>query len=244
MRRVPFENSYLLVGGGRLALHLSTYFDLQKIQYKSWNRTLNSFEELRDWAHQSQYILLAISDDQIESFYKSHALDISRCLHFSGALEIEGMKSFHPLMSFSKKPEGLLFYQTIPFVGSLETSHFRDIFPELTNPYFQIPQNKKSLYHALCVLSGNGTQQLWDSVEEVFSEIGLPREVLAPYLFKICQNIVEDSSGRFTGPWYRGDQNTISKNRDALRSTHLLDSYDSIMKLSLNQQEVPNEVRA
>ncbi len=209
--------SYGLVGNGLLATHLTHYFSMEKIPYISWIRKEDSIspaEKMKD----CQVILLPISDDSIESFVTNNPkLKDKILVHFSGALSINGVLGFHPLMTFSKNLYSLEKYRSIPFIGVTECEEFSQIFPGLKNEFYIIDRDKKALYHALCVLGGNFSTMLWQKVINQFeSELNLPKEVLNPYIDQVCYNIKENPDSALTGPVKRQDINTIKKNIKAL----------------------------
>lgn len=212
------EQNYGLVGSGLLANHFLRLFQLENIQLTVWNRrddTLLPEEKLSE----CDIILLAISDGAIEEFSSSHKFKKSTLIHFSGALEIKGVTGFHPLMTFSQELYTLDKYRKIPFVGTEDITIFREIFPWLRNSYFQIPVDKKPLYHALCVIGGNFTTILWQKVIKDFKEeLNIPEHILNPYIDQICHNIKEDYKTALTGPVKRQDKLTIRKNIKALQS--------------------------
>ena len=236
MRQVPDIPKHLLVGGGRLARHLAFYFEKLYTPYSSWNRNDNSTADLVKKMGSHKNILLCINDDQISDFYDQFKNDAANFIHFSGTLEHSKITGFHPLMSFGHKLYELKDYKKIHFVGTPSENIFREAFPEFPNPYSEITAEQKSLYHSLCVLSGNGTTLLWDLIHQEFKRIGLPESALNPYLQQVSKNIIENQQGRWTGPWYRKDQSTIQKNKVALKDRPLHDLYLEMEKLSAHSR--------
>lgn len=209
--------SYGLVGNGLLATHLAHYFSMEKIPYIRWSRNKDSASPIEKMIN-CQVILLPISDDSIESFITNNpGLKNKILVHFSGTMSINGVNSFHPLMTFSKTLYSLEIYRSIPFIGERGSIKFSEIFPSLNNNYYLIDRDKKDLYHALCVLGGNFSTMLWQRVINQFeSELNLPKEVLNPYIDQVCYNIKENHNHALTGPVKRQDVNTIRKNIKAL----------------------------
>lgn len=227
MRQVPA--TYLIIGNGRLASHLSHYFNLLHIPYKKWQRGQN-LEDLKIAHASTQQTLLAITDSAISSFIEAHQLSPSKCIHFSGALSTPLATRLHPLMTFAPSLYDLETYKKIPFVGEYGSKTLADLLPELSNPSFSLPQNNGDLYHALCVLAGNGTTVLWQNVTKQFVEqLGLPAAALHPYMEQICKNLLTNSDSALTGPWARNDLATIQKNQEALKNTPYLNLYLSLM---------------
>lgn len=232
MRQVPHIHNYLLIGGGKVAKHMSRYFDLLEIPYSIWSRKLHDESQLISHLKMAQTVLLLISDDQILDFYEKHQRFDNQFVHFSGAFEHSNILGFHPLMSFGEELYDLEIYKKLQFVGTSSELTFRQVFPKIKNHYSKIATDKKAFYHSLCVLGGNGTTLLWDLMATQFKSLGIPKTAVDAYLNQITKNILEDKPGRFTGPWYRNDQQTIAKNKEALQSGTLLDLYNELEKLS------------
>lgn len=226
-RQVPTKKYYLLIGRGRLARHFAHYFDLKNIPYLQWSRA-DSSEDLKKFLAVSEKIFLAISDDAIESFILENSLPSEKTVHFSGALSTPLAFQLHPLMTFSHELYDLETYESMSFVSTTHTPPLEKILPELRNAHYYIPEGKESLYHALCVLSGNGTTLLWQTVLEQFEKtLSIPAQALWPYLEQIVFNLQKNPQSALTGPWVRNDQKTIQKNEHALQSSSLASLYHS-----------------
>lgn len=214
MRQVPVFSSYLVVGNGRLARHIRHYFSLENIPFRSWYRQKTQ-DELRSELQNASHVLLAISDRAIEPFYAEHPeLAEKQCIHFSGSLVAKNIPSAHPLMTFANDLYDLETYRKIPFVIECGGPRFEELLPGLKNKSFEIVPEQKGLYHALCSLSGNFTIMLWEKVFLEFEQkLGLPKEVLIPYLQQIAANLANSSieTSVLTGPLVRGDQATIDR---------------------------------
>ena len=221
--------SYLLIGSGRVAHHIQHYFKLSSLAFETWNRS-ESEEVLSERASHASHVLILISDSEIEKFIEHHRAIFAgrRCLHFSGALSLREISSAHPLMSFSESLYDLQAYQKIPFILESGRGSFEDLLPGLGNPHFEIECAKKSLYHALCVLSGNYTILLWEKVFSDFAaKLQLPKEALLPYLQQIAQNLATAPSGQsvLTGPLKRGDHTAIERHLNELKDDPYAEVY-------------------
>ena len=206
---------YGIIGDGRLAKHFCHYLNLLEIPFKQWSRKKHPETDPATALDGCEPILIIISDDQIESFLVRHPLlQEKKVYHCSGSLVVKGVPSVHPLMTFSRTLYDLDLYKTIPFVME-ETEGVEDL-PGLPNPVFRIPCEKKALYHALCVFSGNLTTILWQQAFEGFRGLEIPAKVLQPYLRRVTENIADDPENCLTGPIARGDIKTIRRNLDSL----------------------------
>jgi predicted short-subunit dehydrogenase-like oxidoreductase (DUF2520 family) len=216
MGQVPHttEIPLLLVGNGRLARHLGHYLSLEGVPFLTWRRgSVVPFEEVRERAER---VALLILDDAIEAFLDRYRDGERRLwIHCSGSLTTPLAEGAHPLMTFGAELYDLDTYRRVPFVCERGRRPFGELFPKLGNPSFAVEAADKALYHALCVLAGNGTTLLWRRAFDGFDRLGLPRESLLPYLERVAANL-GDSDDPLTGPLSRGDRRTIERNLDAL----------------------------
>ncbi len=207
---------YLIVGSGRVATHLKRYLSLKGISFLEWNRKEHSVEALRAKVAGASVVLLAIRDGAIREFRDEHLKDFKGVVgHFSGALAVEGIEGFHPLMTFGPELYELDFYERIYFAAE-SREKFREVFPALPNPVFELKDENKALYHALCVMSGNFPQILWHACLRRFEALGVPDEAVGLYLRKNLENFLAAPGKSLTGPLARGDMATIERNMGAL----------------------------
>ena len=238
------QHEYLLIGSGRLASHLSAYFNGLGIPYLNWNRS--DSHSLQSLIPQVNKMLLAITDNNIEPFIRHNFKKYSNktIIHFSGSLSIEGIESAHPLMTFSDKIYSPEFYKTIPFITEKGKKPFTDLFPELSNPSFVIDSEQKPYYHAWCSIAGNFTTILWQNFEERLQDkFDIPKEAAVPYLQKVMENIIE-SSRPLTGPFVRKDFSTIEKHKKALKEDAFINIYEEFYSFYFNnylKKEEENE---
>ncbi|MCB0342045.1 MAG: DUF2520 domain-containing protein [Pseudobdellovibrionaceae bacterium] len=244
MGQVPKSPKYLIVGSGRLARHLHFYFQSLEVPHWQWARkplrefnTLNiddfpyAGDRLTHSLEQVDHVLLAISDQALVSWASQQHFGEKVVVHFSGSLTLPNMVTLHPLMTFGPELYEKELYPQIPFVYVSESTSFDQVFPELPNPSFPLEEKNFALYHALCVISGNFPTVLAQACFQEFEKyLGLPREVLFPFLRVTMNNILTYSESALTGPLARGDKQTIDKNLQALSGNPLSDIYESFLK--------------
>lgn len=208
--------TYGLVGRGRLATHLDRYLELERQRVLRWHRGFSCAPAVA--LAGADIVLLAIADDAVESFVAANPeLCNRRLVHFSGARSFAGITGLHPLMTFGAEPYPIEVYRIIPFVAERGGASFAEIFPALGNPSAEIAVELKPLYHALCVLSGNLTTLLWSKAAADFeSRLGLPAELLRPFLRQTAANTLETGSAALTGPLDRGDRGTLELDLEGL----------------------------
>lgn len=231
MGQVPNVN-YLLIGGGRLGRHLHFYLRNLDLSLQTWTRR-EPVAELKLKLGSASHVLLAIPDREIESFIQAHLHSFNGTIvHFSGALVSKLGQSAHPLMTFSETLYSPEKYRDIPFIIE-DTSEFHEILPGLPNKSYKIAAEKKPLYHAYCVMSGNFTTLLWEKFfSDLKNELGVPAEAAEAYLKQIASNLTEVAEGKtasvLTGPIVRGDLETVNKNLEALDKS--FDLYSGIYR--------------
>jgi hypothetical protein len=219
--------SYLIIGSGRTSKHFSHYFQLLNLPFQSWNRH-KPVEQLRQLMKANTHVLVLISDSAIEGFYRefcNSGPEHPAFIHFSGALEIPGMQSTHPLMTFSESLYDLETYRKIPFVTT-STQSLADLLPGLPNQAFQIRPEQKPFYHALCVMSGNFTTLLWQKMAAEMKNLGLPPNIHQTYQSQIFKNLQSETGNPLTGPIARRDLQTVISNDQALNQ----DPYQKIYR--------------
>lgn len=234
MGQVPGKISYGIAGDGRLARHLAHYFDLLAIPHRQWSRRRQT-QGLGDAVEilgPCDIVLVAFRDEAIEPWIKSaRRLKPRHFVHFSGALSTPLAAGMHPLMTFGPELYERAAYERIPFVCEQDGPAFQEIFPSLPNPHYRISAEKKALYHALCVMSGNFTVLLW---QKLFSDLrksfGLPAEAALPYLETVARNLARDPEGAATGPLARGDRATIHRNLESLAGDRYQRIYQAFVE--------------
>ena len=223
------EKNTLLIGRGRWARHLLFYAQQVGVSFTTWNRD-QSGDELNSLLQSKTQVLLAISDSSLDEMC-SQILNLKpgvQVVHFSGSLLIQGAVCVHPLMTFTHEIYDFEFYKKIPFALT-GVSDLQKVFPYFQNPYFTLPAEKKSIYHALCVVGGNFSTLLIQQMLIGFSELGLEPAWAEPYLEKIVANVLKHPHQALSGPLARRDLGTIQANLSALRGTNLFPLYLSMM---------------
>ncbi len=208
--------TYGLIGRGRVATHMAHYLKLEGQRLLRWHRGERDSPE--EALAEADVILPAINDDALEVFVADHPfLRKKATVHFSGSRVIDGIAGLHPLMTFGPALYDLATYRSIPFIEEAGGLPFCDVFPDLHNPAFTLDPDQKPLYHALCVLSGNFSTLLWAKAFTDFERrLGLPREVLLPYLRQVSANTAVSGAKALTGAMARKDHETARLDLAAL----------------------------
>lgn len=233
MRQVP---KYLLIGSGRMARHMQCYLDLLHIPYHSWSRQANTTAELAVFSEQCSPILLLIKDKAIAEFVEQHPfLNGKTLVHFSGQLVLPGIFAAHPLNSFAQELYDLETYQKVPFCLDEKSPALPQLLPGLPNTYYRIPDAERSLYHALCVMSGNFTALLWQKFfKEIEGRFQMPKEATFTYLQQVMRNLMHNPEQALTGPLVRGDHATLDAHLKALADDDYLKIYQAFIETYQN----------
>lgn len=221
--------SYLIIGSGRVARHLSQYLHLLNLDFESWDRHQDPHALARKISS-ATHILLAISDHAIEGFYRQHLAGHEKFfVHFSGALHIDEILCAHPLMTFGSELYSLDQYKSIHFtLTGCDQLHLA--LPGLTNSHSVLPAEQKALYHSLCVIGGNFTTLLGLEMMKGLNNLDIPAEAAKSYLQQTILNLFNESSGALTGPLARKDATTVAANLRALEGSPLQDIYLTFLK--------------
>ena len=158
-------------------------------------------------------VLLALPDSALQK-YSAKFKD--RCAHLSGSLHIEGVPSLHPLVSFDGDAAD---WRGMPLAVTGEPS--RPILDALTSVGFvpfDLPAHLKPLYHACAVLASGHLATLFAAATEILksSGIALPGSGLAPLAHTAINNAAKHGRQGITGPFARGDRETIQRDLNAL----------------------------
>jgi hypothetical protein len=169
-------------------------------------------------------VLLAVPDHAVEVCARRYP---GRCVHLSGSLHLEGVPSAHPLTSFDGLPAD---WNGVPLgltgaVPEPVTAAFR----ELGFLPFDLPAELKPLYHACAVLTSGHAATLWLGAAKLLAQAGLelPGRGLAPLAEATARNVERRGAAGRTGPFVRGDAQTIARDVAALPP----DWRDIFMKL-------------
>ncbi len=207
---------YLVIGSGRWATHLQKSLVLAGLPHAQWARKSHSELDLEKKLQTATHVWLAISDQALFEWVRRLADFKGVILHSSGALEIPGAHSVHPLMSFGPELYADSFYSTYAFVTTSQSSK-ETLIPGLANLFVRITSEQKVFYHALCVLAGNGSVLLWQKFFSEMKNLGIPFVVSSIYTRRILENLLQAPKTALTGPLVRNDQITLNKDLEAIQ---------------------------
>ena len=158
-------------------------------------------------------VLLALPDGAIA---EHSARFPGRCAHLSGSLHIDGVPSLHPLTSFDGAASD---WRGVPLAVTGEPPKVvLDTFVSLGFVPFCLPGELKPLYHACAVMASGHAAALWLAADSMLKEAGiyLPGRGLPGLTKAALHNAAELGSAGVTGPFARGDEETIQRDAQAL----------------------------
>ena len=136
------------------------------------------------------------------------------------------MCSLHPIMSFSDITNAAKNLNKTVFTlegNEKGLSDVQKLLQVTSNPYFIISKEDKVLYHAAACMLSNYLVTLMDSGFELLKATGIAEDQITnafmPLITATLGNI--ETSGTLnalTGPLVRGDENTITKHVDAIKT--------------------------
>ncbi len=214
-------DQWLLIGGGRVAHHLKHLFAAHSLSIRQWQRStypdeFTAAQKLVEECQQVQGVLIAVSDSALAAVISLIPEPLLK-IHFSGCLSFPGCVGLHPLMSFGWTLQELEVYGKIALVCDTPNFSLRRYFPKLQNPEFYIEPDMKPFYHALCTIGVSGPLVLWSVVEALLKNVaGLSSTDIAPFKEKCLDLAKSGVVQNGTGPWFRGDLQTIEQHQIAL----------------------------
>ena len=221
---------YAILGDGRMARHMKRYLELLEAEHRVWARGTEhdpSAPSMEEVVRPCDVVLVLLSDGAIVPFLEAHAsLHEKTVVHFSGSLVTDLAHGMHPLCIFGPDLLAVEAYQDIPFVCEPGPPTFHDVFPSLSNPSYVLQPASKPLYHALCVLAGNGSAILWRKLFAEFEKLGLPWDISLPYLQQTLRDLEQNPRAEGSGPIARGDVGTIQTDLDGLEG----DPYKEVLR--------------
>jgi hypothetical protein len=230
----------LLIGQGKLATHLSFYLSQKNIAHEHWKKSRDlSKPELLPLLKRVNAVWILVSDQAINEV-SLRLRDLAPgipILHSSAATEIPGLLTLHPMQTFGPELYPLTAYEKVPFVfireeWELQLDLKNAILSALSNPTLSIPNSKRILYHAHCVMMANFPQLLWSKVcEESSPFLRDARMAFAPLLEQTVQNFIVHGKKAVTGPLIRGDKTTLEKHIRALQGSPLLPLYENFCEV-------------
>ncbi|HEX9082849.1 MAG TPA: DUF2520 domain-containing protein [Holophagaceae bacterium] len=164
-------------------------------------------------AHPEGLVLLAVPDHAIPEMAARFS---GRCAHLSGSLEVPGVPCLHPLTSFDGEARD--WSETPLALTGRVPELLRRAFEDVGFVPFELPLDRKALYHAAAVLTSGHAATLWLGAQALLRDEGvnLPGRGLWPLAEATLQNLERLGGVGRTGPFARNDLETIARDAAAL----------------------------
>ncbi len=228
---------YVIFGSGRVGRNMASYLEHLGHGVRIISRREAQSDQTACAAHveKADIIAAAIPDDKLESWRDEWrpSMGDKIAIHFSGAIAVDGVYSFHPLYSFPKSALSIEKIKSIAFACPSAGPAFNEIFPNAPNPHFEIAEKDRARYHALAVLSGNLVSYIWNETAKDFASLSsAPSErIMESYLNSIVERFVENPTNSLTGPIARRDRVTVNRNLAGLsNSPELKKLYEAFLE--------------
>lgn len=174
-------------------------------------------------------ILLCVADDDIAGAAATAASAAPGALvgHTSGATPMAAVGvdfSIHPLQTFVGD-EGPGVFEgigcAVAGTSAASLALARQLAVMLGARPFTVADDSRAAYHAAASLASNFAVTLWDAAEQVAAAAGLSRSdaraLLAPLVRSTMENwAAHGPEHALTGPIRRGDERTVSRQREAI----------------------------
>ena len=139
-----------------------------------------------------------------------------RCAHLSGSLHLPEVPGLHPLTSFNGVVEN---WEGTPLaLDGQPPAWLTAAFMELGFLPFPLDPQLKALYHACAVLTSGHAATLWLGAQALLAARGvtLPGRGFLPLAEATLRNVESRGEAGRTGPFVRGDAETIATDAAAL----------------------------
>lgn len=215
---------YVIFGPGRVGRSMSAYLAAlgHETQLLSRKHAEQAGDKCRMLIASADIVAAAIPDSALAGWAETwrEAIAGKLAVHFSGALLVDGLWSYHPLYSFPREALPLETMRAVAFARQAGAPPLADAMPGANNAEFIVQDADRAYYHALAVLSGNFAAHLWNEAAKGFSgrlKVA-PEMVLASYLGGLVERFRESPFDSMTGPVARRDRASVDANLKALES--------------------------
>lgn len=209
-------------------------------------------------------VLLAVPDTAVAELAESIKADLgpdTAIVHCAGALDLSVFGtdpsslrrprgSFHPLVAVSDPTDSLADHAVAISASSKELLQLLSRMAiDLSLAPIEVPEARRSAYHAGAVLAAGGLVSLASVAIDAFAEAGIPADVATSALLPLMRSALRGVSARglergLTGPVARGDLSVVQAHLSALPSD-LAEVYRllSLRALKVAGTRLPAETR-
>lgn len=239
-----------VIGSGNVAHHLLKAFGASpKLQVnqvfarnkKAIQTTFPNVEVIEDLSllKSVDVIIIAVSDDAIETVSGQIPLKNQLVVHTSGSVALDALNHknrrgvFYPLQTFSKAKA--IDFHTVPICIEAETAEdyliVETLAKSISDYTYSVNSQQRQALHVAAVFVCNFTNHLYQIGAEICNENKLPFDILKPLIQETAQKIVTLSpEAAQTGPAKRKDTQTINKHLAFLTKENQKEIYKLLTK--------------
>ncbi len=243
-----------ILGAGNVATHLSKAlikagYPIKQVWSRNHNHAIdlaleigaNSIPQISDLSNQIDVIIIAVSDDAIESVVSQIPISNQQqlILHTSGSTGLYVLEKhcqncgvLYPLQTFSKNHD--VDFSTIPLL--MEANHHQAeeqllmIAKKLSLKVEKVNSENRMRIHVSAVFACNFTNHFYAIAEKLVKDTNLSFDLIKPLILETAQKAILNSPSQTqTGPAKRNDAATIDKHLDLLKSNPQLQNLYAIV---------------
>ena len=248
-KRKPLSGlQVVFIGAGNVATHLSKELadagaDIVQTIRKSVGKkftktTLNDFKKINTDA---DLYFVCVPDDAIATVAKSIPAVKGTVVHTSGSVPMSALKKFknhgvfYPLQTFSKDRKVTVSAYAICIEGSSKqvTEDLMECAGGISKNAYVLDSKQREQVHLAAVFANNFSNHMFVIAEQLLKSKQLPLELIKPLILEGAFKLVDsDAKSAQTGPAIRGDQKTMKRHLEMLKSDEeLAKLYKKISKL-------------
>jgi len=246
-----------VIGAGKVAHKLAPWLKSNKVAVKQiYNRTTakagalaaevgaQPLAEVADIDREVDMVIIAVSDDAIREVSDELPSLDAVIVHTSGTRPIDDLKKhdkrgvFYPLQTFT--PQSNIDFQQIPICiegNSREVEEYlKSCCIDWGTSCHLLNSDQRGILHIAAVVANNFTNHLWGSAFDLLKEHNIEPNILYPLMLETVRKATfEDPHEVQTGPAVRGDQQTIDRHLDKLKSDANLREIYRVLTESIAQ---------
>lgn len=239
-----------LIGSGNVAQHLiqafskTTAVNLVQVfsrQSEAVTHLVDSRKVISDFneLQETDVIIIAVTDDAIETVSNQITLQNQLVVHTSGSLAMTALNSkhkrgvFYPLQTFSKTKA--VDFKNIPICLEAENEtdyqtleNLADVISEV---HYRVSSEQRRALHVAAVFVSNFVNHLYQIGSDICTENHLSFDILKPLIQETAQKIMTLTPNEAqTGPAKRHDTTTINAHLSFLTDANQKELYKLLTK--------------
>lgn len=254
------------IGAGRVGYSLSKYLnikhhnvrgiysiDIEDAKDAAAFSVSEYYMNIKDLALNCDTLFLTVTDDALENLIEElkelnihdkvlvHTSGVHTSDIFKSLKNTNACYSMHPIYAFNDKYNSYKSLDNAYFTLEGDKRYIKslmDLFPDKVK---LIDKDKKTLYHAGCVMISNLVCGLMYKSEELFKSLGLSFDMFKPLIMNNINNICDFGAlNALTGPVIRNDIKTVQNHLLSLNDKEK-ELYISLSKVLIEMSEIKTD---